>query len=53
MIFRFLPDAKIAWSDVWVGAVLTTVLFIIGKWALGLYLGRAAREAPLTAWRGR
>lgn len=40
MIFRFLPDAKIAWSDVWVGAVLTTVFFIIGKWALGLYLGK-------------
>lgn len=39
MLFRFLPDAKIAWRDVWVGAALTTVLFIIGKWALGLYLG--------------
>ena len=39
MIFKFLPDAKIAWSDVWIGAALTTVLFIIGKWALGLYLG--------------
>ena len=39
MIFRFLPDAKIAWSDVWVGAGITTVLFIAGKWGLGLYLG--------------
>jgi membrane protein len=39
MIFKFLPDAKIAWSDVWIGAGLTTVLFIIGKWGLGLYLG--------------
>ncbi len=39
MIFKYLPDAKIAWSDVWVGAGLTTVLFIIGKTALGLYLG--------------
>ena len=39
MIFRFLPDAKIAWSDVWIGAGLTTLLFIIGKWALSLYLG--------------
>ena len=39
MIFKFLPDAKIAWSDVWIGAGLTTVLFLIGKQALGLYLG--------------
>jgi membrane protein len=39
MIFKFLPDAKIAWRDVWTGAALTTVLFIVGKWALGLYLG--------------
>ena len=39
MIFRFLPDAKIAWSDVWLGAGITTVLFIVGKWGLGLYLG--------------
>ncbi len=39
MIFKFLPDAKIAWSDVWIGAALTTVLFLIGKQALGLYLG--------------
>ena len=39
MIFRYLPDAKIAWHDVWIGAAITTVLFIIGKWALSLYLG--------------
>ena len=39
MIFRYLPDAKIAWNDVWIGAGITTVLFISGKWALGLYLG--------------
>ena len=39
MIFKFLPDAKIIWKDVWLGAALTTVLFLIGKQALGLYLG--------------
>lgn len=38
LIFRFLPDAKIAWRDVWVGAGMTTALFLVGKWALGLYL---------------
>ncbi|MBV9489043.1 MAG: YihY/virulence factor BrkB family protein [Verrucomicrobia bacterium] len=42
MILRFLPDAKIAWRDVWIGAALTAVLFIIGKFALGLYLGSGA-----------
>ena len=39
MIFKYLPDAKIAWRDVWIGAALTTVLFIVGKWGLSLYLG--------------
>jgi len=38
-IFKFLPDVKIQWRDVWIGAVITTILFTIGKWALGLYLG--------------
>jgi membrane protein len=38
-IFKFLPDAKIRWSDVWVGAVLTSVLFVLAKVALGLYFG--------------
>jgi membrane protein len=41
-IFRFLPDLKIAWRDVWLGAVITSILFVLGKWALGLYLGKAA-----------
>jgi membrane protein len=42
MIFRYLPDAKIAWRDVWVGATLTAVLFVLGKFVLGLYLGSGA-----------
>ena len=42
MIFKFLPDAKIRWRDVWIGAVMTALLFGIGKWALGLYLGSGA-----------
>lgn len=41
-IFRVLPDLKIAWRDVWLGAVITSLLFVLGKWALGLYLGKAA-----------
>jgi membrane protein len=42
MIFRYLPDAKIAWRDVWVGATLTAILFVIGKFLLGIYLGSGA-----------
>lgn len=42
MIFKFLPDVKIHWRDVWVGAVITAILFGLGKWALGLYLGSGA-----------
>ena len=40
-IFKVLPDAKIAWRDVRVGAVVTGVLFVAGKFALGLYLGHS------------
>ena len=42
MLFRYLPDAKIAWRDVWTGAALTAILFVIGKLLLGLYLGSGA-----------
>lgn len=41
MMFRVLPDAEIAWHDVWLGAAVTALLFTIGKFAIGLYLGRA------------
>jgi membrane protein len=39
MIFKFLPDVRIQWRDVWIGAVMTAILFGTGKWLLGLYLG--------------
>ncbi len=42
IIFKFLPDVIVSWRDVWVGAALTAVLFLVGKWALGLYLGSGA-----------
>jgi membrane protein len=38
-IFKFLPDAKILWGDVWVGALLTSFLFVLAKFALGFYFG--------------
>ncbi|MBV9080782.1 MAG: YihY family inner membrane protein [Elusimicrobia bacterium] len=39
-MFKSLPDAKIKWADVWVGAIATAFLFIVGKFALGAYIGR-------------
>ncbi|MDP9036332.1 MAG: YihY/virulence factor BrkB family protein [Myxococcota bacterium] len=40
-MYKLLPDVKIAWRDVWVGAAVTSVLFHIGKFLIGLYLGKA------------
>lgn len=40
-IFKVLPDAKAAWRDVWVGAFATAVLFVLGKFLIGLYIGRS------------
>ena len=42
LMYKYLPDVKIKWSDVWIGAAITSVLFAIGKYALGLYLGRSS-----------
>ena len=40
MIFKTLPDAKVGWRDVWLGALLTSALFTVGKFAIGLqFLG--------------
>ncbi|HEX5387318.1 MAG TPA: YihY/virulence factor BrkB family protein [Gemmatimonadales bacterium] len=39
-IFKVVPDAKINWGSVWVGALITAALFVVGKYLLGLYLGR-------------
>jgi membrane protein len=41
LIYKVLPDAEIAWRDVWVGAVVTALLFEAGKWGIGLYMGGA------------
>jgi membrane protein len=42
LMFKYLPDAKIAWRDVGVGAAITALLFTIGKQLIGLYLGNAS-----------
>jgi len=47
MIYKLLPDVEISWGDVWVGAAMTAVLFVIGKSLIGLYLGRSG---PVSAY---
>jgi membrane protein len=42
LIFKYIPDAEVRWKDVWLGALVTAVLFTLGKFLLGLYLGKAA-----------
>jgi membrane protein len=42
LIFKLLPDVRIAWRDVWLGAAVTSLLFTIGKFLIGLYLGKSA-----------
>ncbi len=41
IIFKVLPDAQLKWRDVWIGAFVTTLLFVAGKFGLGYYLGTA------------
>ena len=42
MVFKILPDVKIAWSDVWVGSAITAILFTLGKILFGMYLARSS-----------
>ena len=42
MIFKVLPDVPLTWRDVWEGALITALLFTVGKSLIGLYLGRSA-----------
>jgi membrane protein len=49
LMFKFLPDAKIAWQDVWLGAFVTALLFSIGKTLIGLYLGNSSAASAFGA----
>jgi len=42
LIFKFVPDTRVEWRDVWPAAAFTSLLFTMGKWAIGLYLGHSA-----------
>ncbi len=48
-MFRWIPDAKILWRDVWVGAAVTTLLFMAAKYGAAMYLGRGAAGEPFPA----
>ena len=41
MIYKIMPRVRIAWRDVWTGAVITGALFTIGKYVIGLYIGKS------------
>src|SRR5437870_1556149 len=49
MIFKILPNTKIAWSDVWIGAALTSLLFTAGKVGLGFYIGKSVSASAYGA----
>lgn len=49
MIYKYLPDVEIGWRDVWIGAVVTSVLFNAGKYLIGLYLGQTAMGSAFGA----
>ncbi|HXW01096.1 MAG TPA: YihY/virulence factor BrkB family protein [Anaerolineae bacterium] len=42
LIYKILPDVEIAWSDVWIGAAVTSLLFNLGKFVIGVYLGNSS-----------
>lgn len=49
MIYRFMPQAAVAWRDVWTGAFVTAVMFEIGKVLIGLYVGKASVASSYAA----
>jgi membrane protein len=49
VVFKLLPDVNLEWKDVWPGALLTALLFVIGKELIGLYLGFAAAGSTFGA----
>lgn len=49
MIFKFMPQVHVAWRDVWVGALLTALLFVIGKYLIGLYVGKSSVASSYAA----
>ena len=49
MIYKFIPRASIHWRDVWIGAMVTSLLFSLGKFLIGIYIGKAGVESSYGA----
>ena len=49
LIYKYVPDVEIQWRDVWIGAALTSILFTIGKYLIGLYLGTSGVSSAFGA----
>jgi membrane protein len=49
LIYKVLPSIRIAWDDVWLGAAVTSLLFSLGKFAIGLYIGKSALSSAFGA----
>ncbi len=49
MMYKFLPDVQLRWREVWLGAAVTAGLFTLGKYLIGLYLGKAGVASPFGA----
>jgi membrane protein len=49
MIYKVIPRVRIAWRDVWVGAAVTAALFALGKWLIGLYIGKSSVSSAFGA----
>ncbi len=49
LMFKWLPDADVGWREVWPGALATAVLFIVGKYAIGFYIGKQGLESKFGA----
>ncbi|WMJ71973.1 YihY/virulence factor BrkB family protein [Cytophagaceae bacterium ABcell3] len=49
LIYKVLPDAKVRWKDIWVGALITTFLFVLGKFLIGLYLSESELDTTYGA----
>jgi YihY family inner membrane protein len=49
MMFKWMPDTRIEWRDVWLGAILTAALFELGKFVIGFYIGKQGLESTYGA----
>ena len=49
IMFKWLPDTRVEWRDVWLGAILTAALFELGKFVIGFYIGKQGLESTYGA----